>query len=92
MNTIKPTPEQCELLLRNVVGNLKNGNVMKAGLDFVSDCNKAKIELGPLAFMLLSSTKSNEVLGIVCGYPWMPIDIQKHHNHPNKIMSYFDAI
>ena len=86
MNTNKPTPKQCESLLRNVVKNLKDGIVMNAGLEFVSDCNKANIDLGPLALTLLESTKSNEVLEIVCGYPWMPSKIQELRKYPDKVM------
>jgi len=76
--------EYCRFMFRRVMDYLKNNKVMEAGMSFASDCNKKDIDLGFLGMFLFKQTDENELIKLVCGYHFMPADLKKYYDNPQK--------
>ena len=71
-------------MFRRVMDYLKNNQVMEAGMSFASDCNKKDINLGFLGMFLFKQTDKNDLIRLVCGYHFMPDDLKKYYDNPEK--------
>ena len=76
--------DYCRFMFKRVMEYLNKNDVKNAGVSFVSDCNKKEIDLGILTMLFFSQTDKNELIKLVCGYPFMPPDLRQYYDNPEK--------
>ena len=76
--------DYCRFMFKRVMEYVNNNDVKNAGISFASDCNKKGIDLGFLSMLFFRQTDKNELIKLVCGYPFMPPDLRQYYDNTEK--------